>query len=90
MAALSPRQKHGFYNVTLHKGTSNLHNSLNKLNGTRAVTATVHRLRHIQHTSIKTITTQKVNIITTRQSGCRRVFLHSNVPHFSQRLEGDV
>ena len=87
MAALSPRQKHGFYNVTFHKGTSNLHNSLNKLNGTRAANATVHRLRHIQTHFYKNNNNQKVNIITTRQSGCRRVFLQSNVPHLYQRLE---
>lgn len=67
MAPLSPRQKHGFYNVTFHKGASNLQNSPNKLNGTRAITPTVRRLRYIQHYFYKNNNNQTVNIITTRQ-----------------------
>ena len=80
-----------FYNVTFHKGTSNLHKSLNKLNGTRAVTATdsTSTWAHSTH-FYKNNNNPKVNIITTRQSDCRRVFLQSNVPHLYQRLEGDV
>lgn len=47
-----------FYSVTFHKGTSNLQNSLSKLNDTRVAPLRVHRLQEIQHYSSKT-TTQK-------------------------------